>query len=650
MNSVMSSRSYGFDCATQEFANKDGKRSDIIVWSDVSARVAVLATELKTPTTALSDPTFRADAVRKAQTVNAPYLALWNMRRAELYRTPPQPRKTLESDDFIATVGEVASLTKVEHWLQSSVKDQLHDIARLLLLAAHDLLNKGSYGGIVIDPVIFVDSLKDPVGRLRASLRNDVNRSRTKDRKLNARLQAWVDQQGLSHFVSDVDDALAGQIAYRLTGQILFYYAFRRQEPTLPEIRVKPGASVTAELRKYWDRVRVFDYEALYQESILEEIGMSTASESIVRHLVQDLAAYNWDEIRLDVLGAIFEQLIPESERILLGQYYTPAQLADVVLSLTLEDNVTSVLDPAVGSGTFLFRAHDRLARKLRLAHKSILDILWGFDISSFPAELAVINLCRQDLSSQANYPRVGVRDFFYLNPGDSIDLPLPKSAAGATGHIATLLPQFDAVVGNPPFVRSQQLDDLDAKYKGHLSTIAAGAGVMRDAKFDAFAYFILHAEKFLKPGGRLGLITSAAWLTTEYGAILQRYLLEKLHIKHLVFSAAEPFFPYQKINTIILVAEKPLNANAVIQPVTFLTFTRSLLELFGSSERANYWIDIDSSLDAMLSSADGVYDHYSIRRIDAANALAELTQAPTKPLNWARPFRTSDIYEEIFK
>jgi type I restriction-modification system DNA methylase subunit len=317
---------------------------------------------------------------------------------------------------------------------------------------------------------------------------------------------------------------------------------------------------------------------------------------------------------------------------------------------LTMGDEVTSLLDPAVGSGTFLFRAHDRLRRKSHLAHKSVLDILWGFDISSFPAELAVINLCRQDLSSQANYPRIGVRDFFYLKPGDTIDLPLPKSAAGTTGLLPTELPQFDAVVGNPPFVRSQHLDDLDSKYKAHLSKIAADAGVLRNAKFDAFAYFILHAEKFLKPGGRLGLVTSAAWLTTEYGAILQRYLLEKLHLTHLVFSTAEPFFPYQKINTIILVAEKPMDINAIKNPVTFLTFSRSLADLFGASERTDYWVDLDSSLDAMLSSMDGVYDHYSIRRVDSANALAELTREPTKPLNWARPFRTSDIYEELFK
>lgn len=91
LNAEIKSRSgLGLDKATQEKPrNTSGKRSDLIVWKDRTANVAFLEIELKTPATDLSDVQLFNDAIEKAQFWKAPYFAIWNMRAAELYPTPP---------------------------------------------------------------------------------------------------------------------------------------------------------------------------------------------------------------------------------------------------------------------------------------------------------------------------------------------------------------------------------------------------------------------------------------------------------------------------------------------------------------------------------------------------------------------------------
>ena len=64
INAFLASHPIGLDSASQEVKNADGRRSDVTIWRDRAAAVAVLTMELKTPTTKVSDPKFQADAVR----------------------------------------------------------------------------------------------------------------------------------------------------------------------------------------------------------------------------------------------------------------------------------------------------------------------------------------------------------------------------------------------------------------------------------------------------------------------------------------------------------------------------------------------------------------------------------------------------------
>lgn len=449
---------------------------------------------------------------------------------------------------------------------------------------------------------------------------------------------------------SDLNAAIAGQIAYRLVGQTLFYLAYQRHEPTLPDLALRPGA-LQAQLRTYWDAIRAFDFEALFAPSVLEDIVFSKGSEASLEALITDLGTYDWDSVRDDVLGAIFEQLIPPEERIALGQYYTRPELADLISELAVNADSDLILDPAVGTGTFLLRVHDRTKRLGRQQPQEILDHLWGFDVSAFAAELATINLCRQNLATPVNFPRVTVRDFFDLTTTETLSFPPAKRAQGQAEKVDVPLPRFDVVVGNPPYVRSQQLDDLDADYKDKLARIATRAGLEEASKLDLFAYFICHSRQFLKPGGRLAFVTSAAWLTSTYGQALKRYILANFQPVLFLFSRAEPFFPQVEVDTTVLVLEARVRDNAEpLEPFRFVSLTKNLRELLPPSDTRDYWTRLGALAAELEDAEQGSHDAYEVTIVDGESERVALRDHPKELRNWARPFRATPVYRRLFE
>jgi hypothetical protein len=77
-----------------------------------------------------------------------------------------------------------------------------------------------------------------------------------------------------------------------------------------------------------------------------------------VRTLALRLARFDWRTVEHDVLKILYESVIPVKTRQLLGEYYTPDWLAEKMVEETVRDPLHKrVLDPACGSGTFLFHA-----------------------------------------------------------------------------------------------------------------------------------------------------------------------------------------------------------------------------------------------------------------------------------------------------
>ncbi|QJX48344.1 class I SAM-dependent DNA methyltransferase [Hymenobacter taeanensis] len=116
----------------------------------------------------------------------------------------------------------------------------------------------------------------------------------------------------------------------------------------------------------------------------------------------------------------------------------------------------------------------------------------------------------------------------------------------------------FDAVLGNPPYIRQEELAPALKPYlKAHYETSAGTA--------DLYVYFYELGLRLLAPGGELSFITNNKWLRAGYGQGLRRYLLRpELRLQELLDFGDLPVFPEATTYPNILSVQRAPAAAAV--------------------------------------------------------------------------------------
>jgi len=153
--------------------------------------------------------------------------------------------------------------------------------------------------------------------------------------------------------------------------------------------------------------------------------GAETTGVDVSKKLLSLLLRYNLKELSEDVLKALYQELVDPEARHDLGEYYTPDWLAQRMVERTLVENPkASVLDPACGSGTFLYMTikykRDTLGNS-RETLEHILENVVGIDIHPLAVIITKTNylLALGDLFKKRRKP---VALPIYL--ADSIRLP----------------------------------------------------------------------------------------------------------------------------------------------------------------------------------------------------------------------------------
>ena len=119
--------------------------------------------------------------------------------------------------------------------------------------------------------------------------------------------------------------------------------------------------------------------------------------EEFIGALARRIAQFNWDAVEHDVLKVLYESIIEQRDRKSLGEYYTPDWLADRVIDTFVTDPLNQrVLDPACGSGTFLFHAiraylsaADAAGMSNSEAVRGVTDNVMGMDVHPVAVTLA---------------------------------------------------------------------------------------------------------------------------------------------------------------------------------------------------------------------------------------------------------------------
>lgn len=190
-----------------------------------------------------------------------------------------------------------------------------------------------------------------------------------------------------------------------------------------------------------------------------------------------------------------------------LGAFYTPDRLALLLTRWALAEGPGPVLDPSFGGCSFL-RSAIRVLDEIGESNPGAL--VFGVDIDQgadrFAKELHRLGVPQRNLRRA---------DFFSIRP-DTFP------AAGG----------FQAVVGNPPYVRHQRfgMDRRDlarAAVESHWTTL--------DGRSDAWVYFLLHSIRFVRPGGRLAMLLPRALLEADYSQSVRAALRRSFAVTRVI-------------------------------------------------------------------------------------------------------------------
>jgi hypothetical protein len=317
------------------------------------------------------------------------------------------------------------------------------------------------------DKFYFIGILQKAIHSLVPVLQEHIFQKK-KDPQIRTRLDRWTVEQGYPTGLPDLDALLARHWAYSLAVRILFYFTVRRYYSELPDLRPDTSQPIAKLLRDAFSKAQAVDWQAVFELSPLDELGLPSEADRILRELLEDFCRYDFGLLQEDVIGQVMEGLIPEEERHALGQYFTREDLVDFIIGFVAHQDEAYYLDPTCGSGTFLNRLYSRLRwlSGYRASHSQLLERLWGIDVAHFPAELATINLFRQNVKYLTNFPRIIVSDFFQVRPGQTFSFPPLKVTTPDCPKIQVTLPLFDGIVGNFPYIRQELIERQVKGYK----------------------------------------------------------------------------------------------------------------------------------------------------------------------------------------
>jgi len=586
-----------------ETSGTDKKMPDTVIYESRRSKKALCVIEAKPPYWDVFDEKdLKEPAREKATKRGAKYFCVTNFKRFIWFNTEKVNAMKPEEEQIVEkyTLSELENLDDIEQTRYSEpIKRGLEDFL-IKLYSIHS--GKEPEPRLAIDEFL-IFRIQEKIRILSTYYKRIIDDKCHKDSSFVSKLRKWFMDQGWSFTWQPQDfDKAARQTAYLLVNKILFYNLLQAKRPQeldpleVPQSLTK-GATLQTILQGYFNQVLKIDYETIYTTDFIDAIAFPEEKEVVkeVKELVNVLKRYDFSKLGYDVIGRIFERLIPQDERHNLGQYFTNPDIVDLILRFCLQHENDKVLDPACGAGTFLVRAyqHKKLMNQFK-KHEDILDTLWGVDIAKFPAHLATINLAINDLGVDKNYPNILQEDFFNLLVGKEGFDPKKwrKTRAKTLGlkeREITYPRWFDVIVGNPPYTRQKEISKISPEDKEYKSRLIKNALLDLNGKKIAeiskragiHVYFFVHGTKFLKNGGRFGFIVSNSWLDVDYGKGLQEFFLRNYKIIAIIESKIERWFEDADINTCIIILQKCKDKNEREQNLVRFVYLKKPLRHF---------------------------------------------------------------------
>lgn len=212
-----------------------------------------------------------------------------------------------------------------------------------------------------------------------------------------------------------------------------------------------------------------------------------------------------------------------ESSQKLRGGFYTDPVIASFLTKWACTEKTESVLEPSCGDGVFL----GTLAKQRIPSLRQVI----ACEIEPDEAEKA-----RKHTFFPINVINCDFLRWFLFD--------------------AQMADRFDAVIGNPPFIRYQY---LSAEQQFLSEKIFTQLGLPFTKHTNAWVPFVLASIRLLKPGGRIAMVIPSEILHIPHAAPLRRYMAAQCS-RILIIDPQEILFGETLQGTVLLLAEKKSN------------------------------------------------------------------------------------------
>ena len=273
-----------------------------------------------------------------------------------------------------------------------------------------------------------------------------------------------------------------------------------------------------------------------------DAVSLPLGSEQVVA--LTKAAEANWTYVDPHIFGSVFQGIMDDAERHASGAHYTAHD--DImrvvgptivepwrkrILAATTLKELTEpraelfryrVLDPACGSGNFLYVAFRELYRldtellsRMREFPSTHGKLSWnggipaanfyGIDINRFAVELAkvTLNIAKKIAFEERREQAYALAGQVELDLDPSLPLDNLDDNIVRDDALFCDWPEVDAIVGNPPFLGGQKIrKELGVDY---LQKLQRDTGV--DGVVDLVCYWFRRAHDHLPPSGRAGLV-----------------------------------------------------------------------------------------------------------------------------------------------
>ncbi len=595
----------------EQYGTGNNKRSDLRIFCKGS-QTPVLAGEVKLPGTPEGrspfDPSLMQDAFNKADNIQAPYFFTWNVNTFVLFDRSkwdvPMVERRLKDWDLGFNLTSPGDCKRPD--VHAYIRDKF--LPELFEMLAGIVEGKVVEWGVPPDDV-FIRSLESHLEWPVLGTRDHLIATSATDAVFSSQLQSWMAEEmnwtfdpGDANNWSETLERAARTLCYIFSNRAIFYEAIRAKYPDdLNQLKMpRRGRNEQRGIYDYFrDQFKravaeTGDYEPIFYPQVNDWAGaLIFASDMACQGwtgLFTNLAQYNFREIPYDIIGGIFQKLISPEERQKFGQFYTNEDIIDIINAFCIRRAGDSVIDPACGSGSFLVRAYHRKAwlseqksrgrrhQDSRKSHQELLREIYGCDIALFAAHLATLNLASRHIEDEENYPYIARANFFEIpDHRDKFSaVPGLREANGEKDMIAVPLPDVDAVIGNPPYVRQEgipkeselkrQKGETKEAYEARRKTTKdylqelckeLWPGLRLSGRSDLHCYFWPVAASLLKEGGHFGFLTSSSWLDVDYGFALQGWILKGFKLIAVIESLDEPWFKDARVKTSITILQR---------------------------------------------------------------------------------------------